>query len=35
MSPDLKKPPFWSLSDAEVFAKASVAYGTVVWPGRD
>lgn len=33
MTPYLEKKPFGPLKGAHLFAKASVDYGTVVWPG--
>lgn len=33
MTPYLEKKPFAPLKGSPLFAKASVAYGTVVWPG--
>ncbi len=33
MSPYLDKKPFVPLKDTLLFARASVDYGTVVWPG--
>jgi hypothetical protein len=33
MRPYLDKKPFTKLKDKNVFREASVAYGTVVWPG--
>lgn len=34
MSPYLDKKPFVQLKGSPLFAKASVDYGTVVWPGN-
>jgi hypothetical protein len=33
MKPLLDKKPFCRLKDSPLFLKATVAYGTVVWPG--
>ena len=33
MRPYLDKKPFTKLHDQKLFREASVAYGTVVWPG--
>jgi hypothetical protein len=33
MSPYMDKKPFAQLKGSPLFAKASVEYGTVVWPG--
>lgn len=33
MKPYLNKPPFWRLKEPSLFSMATVAYGTVVWPG--
>jgi hypothetical protein len=33
MTPYLERKPFAMLKGSPLFAKASVAYGTVVWPG--
>jgi hypothetical protein len=33
MKPLLNKKPFSRLKDSALFLKATVAYGTVVWPG--
>lgn len=34
MKPLLDKKPFSRLKDSPLFLKATVAYGTVVWPGN-
>ncbi len=34
MKPLLDKKPFTKLRDLPLFVKATVAYGTVVWPGN-
>ncbi len=34
MSPYLNKKPFIKLRMSQLFMKATVAYGTVVWPGN-
>lgn len=34
MTPYLEKKPFGQLKGSPLFAKASVAFGTVVWPGN-
>ncbi|RPJ39452.1 MAG: DUF2442 domain-containing protein [Planctomycetaceae bacterium] len=34
MKPLLDKKPFSRLKDSPLFMKATVAYGTVVWPGN-
>ncbi len=34
MQPYLEKKPFNRLKHTELFMKAKVAYGTVVWPGN-
>lgn len=34
MTPYLDKKPFIKLKVSELFIKATVAYGTVVWPGN-
>ena len=34
MKPLLDKKPFSKLEDLPLFMKATVAYGTVVWPGN-
>jgi len=34
MTPYLDKKPFIKLKVSELFMKATVAYGTVVWPGN-
>jgi hypothetical protein len=34
MKPLLNKKPFSRLKDSALFLKATVAYGTVVWPGN-
>lgn len=34
MRPYLEKKPFNKLKHTELFMKAKVAYGTVVWPGN-
>jgi hypothetical protein len=34
MKPLLDKKPFSKLKDSPLFLKATVAYGTVVWPGN-
>jgi len=34
MKPWLEKKPFSRLKDSPLFFKATVAYGTVVWPGN-
>ena len=34
MTPYLDKKPFTKLKVSELFMKATVAYGTVVWPGN-
>jgi hypothetical protein len=34
MKPLLDKQPFSRLQDSSLFLKATVAYGTVVWPGN-
>ncbi|MCF7920114.1 MAG: DUF2442 domain-containing protein [Candidatus Cloacimonetes bacterium] len=34
MTPYLDKKPFIKLKDSPLFMKATVAYGTVVWPGN-
>lgn len=34
MSPYMDKKPFTQLKDSPLFARASVDYGTVVWPGN-
>jgi hypothetical protein len=34
MSPFLDKKPFTRLKVSQLFMKAKVAYGTVVWPGN-
>ncbi len=34
MTPYLDKKPFTKLKDSPLFMKATVAYGTVVWPGN-
>ena len=34
MTPYLDKKPFKRLKDSPLFMKASVAYGTVIWPGN-
>jgi hypothetical protein len=34
MKPYLEKAPFHRLKNFPLFMKASVAYGTVVWPGN-
>jgi hypothetical protein len=34
MSPYMDKKPFVQLKGSPLFAKASVDYGTVVWPGN-
>ena len=34
MTPFLDKKPFTKLKDSPLFMKATIAYGTVVWPGN-
>ncbi|MEA1873153.1 MAG: DUF2442 domain-containing protein [Bacteroidota bacterium] len=34
MTPYLDKKPFTKLKNSPLFMKATVAYGTVVWPGN-
>ena len=34
MAPFMDKKPFVQLKDSPLFAMASVAYGTMVWPGN-
>jgi len=34
MSPYMDKKPFTQLKNSSLFARASVDYGTVVWPGN-
>jgi Protein of unknown function (DUF2442) len=34
MTPFLDKKPFTKLKNSPLFMKATVAYGTVVWPGN-
>lgn len=34
MTPYLDKKPYTKLKDSPLFMKATVAYGTVVWPGN-
>lgn len=34
MLPYLEKKPFIRLKDSPLFGKASIAHGTVVWPGN-
>lgn len=34
MTPYLDKKPFIKLKDSPLFMKATVAFGTVVWPGN-
>jgi hypothetical protein len=34
MKPLLEKKPFHKLKDLPVFMKATIAYGTVTWPGN-
>jgi hypothetical protein len=34
MTPYLEKKPFTRLKDLPLFMKATVEYGTVVWPGN-
>ena len=33
MTPMLQKKPFFELASYSIFSKASVEYGTVIWPG--
>lgn len=34
MTPLLNEKPFIKLKDTQLFMKATIAYGTVVWPGN-
>ena len=34
MNPYIEKKPFLKLKSSPLFMKASIAYGTVVWPGN-